>query len=108
MKHVFHAAAAAAVLALVAGNAMAQTTTPAPATNAPAASAPATTKELGEMKQTPAEKKAEHDKNRRSATGNRSAKHVKKKQQSAAAPEAGKHVDKKVGDGVASEPAKKL
>jgi hypothetical protein len=110
MKRIFHASVAAAAFALLAGGAMAQTA--APVTDAPA-TAPGTStahqgKELGEMKQTPAEKKAEHEKKQSVApTAKSGAKHTAK-QQSAAATKPGKHVEKNANDAVASEPAKKL
>jgi hypothetical protein len=105
MKHILHACVAAAALALLAGGAMAQTA--APVADAPAAAGTSTVhqgKELGQMKQTPAEKKAAHEKKKTAKNG---AKHAAK-QQSAAAPKAGKHVEKNGTDAVASEPAKKL
>ena len=110
MKRILHASVAAAALAFLAGGATAQTA--APVTDAPVAT-PGTSaahqgKELGELKQTPAEKKAEHDKKQTVApTAKSGAKHTAK-QQSTVAPKAGKHVEKNATDAVASEPAKKL
>jgi hypothetical protein len=104
MKHILHACVAAAALALLAGGAVAQTA--APAADAPAAAGTSTAhqgKELGQMKQTPAEKKAAHEKK----TAKNGAKHAAK-QPNAVAPKAGKHVEKNGVDAVASEPAKKL
>lgn len=118
MKRIFHASVAAAAFALLAGGAMAQSAAPAgdtaatpPAANAPAATTPGTihqSKELGEIKQTPAEKKAAHEKKEHVTSTSKSGVKHTAKQQTAAAPKAGKHVEKNADDAVASQPAKKL
>jgi hypothetical protein len=108
MKRIFHASAAALALALLAGTASAQTA--APAADTPAASDSTTHhgKDLGEMKATPAEKKAAHDKKQHvTSTAKRDSKQAAK-QPNAAAPKASKHVEKNATDSNVSEPAKKL
>jgi hypothetical protein len=108
MKRIFQVSVAAAALALLGGVATAQTA--APAVDAPATTQGTSTvhqgKELGEIKQTPAEKKAEHEKKQDVMPSAKSVtKHTAKQQSAAAAPKAGKHVEK---NAVTSEPAKKL